>query len=82
MPPTYNASLAFTLARHAATSSPTTTATIGMTSKAAGAAPRALKPACSHSRNIVMRRTEKNVGIQPSAISAERATFLGPTAAR
>src|SRR5881296_2880197 len=41
MPPTYSASLALTGCRHAATSSPTTTETMGMMSNRAGAPPRA-----------------------------------------
>ncbi len=53
-----------------------------MTSKVCDERPPALKPASSHSRNIRLRRAEKNTGIQPSAISAASATFLGPTAAR
>jgi hypothetical protein len=51
MPPTYSASLAFTLARHAATSSPTTTATIGMMSKATGPAECLTVPPFDHLRS-------------------------------
>src|SRR5213592_4329563 len=80
MPPTYSASFALTGCRHAATSSPTTTATMGMMSNRAGAPPRARNPSSSHSRNDFIYRGEKNVGIQPSAISAASAVFLGPTA--
>src|SRR2546422_8192204 len=63
MPPTYSASFAFTGCRHAATSSPTTTGTIGMMSNPAGAPPRARNPASSHSRNI-MRSEEHTSELQ------------------
>ena len=53
-----------------------------MMSNPAGAPPRVRNPASSHSRNILIRRAEKNVGIQPSAISAASAVFRGPIAAR
>ncbi len=72
------------MARHAAASGPSTIGTVGATSKRASdlPPPAALKPASRLGVNTLMRSGEKNTGRSPSAISAARATFRGPIAAR
>jgi hypothetical protein len=63
--------------RQASTSSPSTTEAVGAMSKEDRSVLAKNSPYVSWNRD-----GEKKIGSQPSAISAVRATFLGPMAAR
>ncbi len=85
MPPMYRARLGRSAFRPRATSSVTRAATVGAMSKpgALAGSSAAAKPSRSAGANTSLALAgEKIVGIQPSAISAARATFFGPMAAR